>query len=135
MRINGGVWIDHREAKIMVLGPAGEHTALIVSHVEKHPERAGDSPLNGPYESRQVPPDDRRQMALTGELNIYYDAVIAAVENVDALLIFGPGEAKGELKKRLEVKKMGGRIAALETADKMSDRQVSAKVRDYFKAA
>jgi hypothetical protein len=128
-----GVWIDHRRAVIVVVGPTEEHTSFIDSNVEKHLERSGDSPLKGPYESRQVPPDDRRQMALTAELNAYYDAVIPAVRNVESLFIFGPGEAKGEFKKRLEKHKFGGRVAAVETVDKMTDRQIAAKVRDYFK--
>jgi hypothetical protein len=127
-----GVWIDHRRAVIVVVGPAEEHIAHIVSNVEKHPERSGDSPMKGSYESRQVPPDDRRQMALTGELNNYYDAVIAAVRDAESLLIFGPGEAKGEFKKRLDNKKLSGRVAAVETADKMTDAQIAAKVRRYF---
>ncbi len=67
--------------------------------------------MKGSYEARQVPPDDRRQMALTGELNAYYDRVIAAVANLDALLILGPGEAKGEFKKRLDRHKLGARVA------------------------
>jgi hypothetical protein len=128
-----GVWIDHRKAVIVLVGPAEEHTVFIDSNVEKHLERSGDSPLKGPYESRQVPPDDRRQMALTGELNAYYDAVIAAVRNVESLIIFGPGEAKGEIKKRLEKHMLGGQVAAVETVDKMTDRQIAAKVRDYFR--
>jgi hypothetical protein len=130
---SAGIWIDHRKAVIVVVGPTEEHTACIVSNVEKHLERSGDSPLKGPYESRQVPPDDRRQMALTAELNAYYDTVIAAVRNVEALFIFGPGEAKGEFKNRLEKNKLSGLVAAVESADKMTDRQIAAKVRDYFK--
>jgi len=34
--------------------------------------------LKGRYESAQVPPNNIRQRALAGELNTYYDAVIAA---------------------------------------------------------
>jgi hypothetical protein len=30
--------------------------------------------------------------------------------------------------------KLGGRVAAVETEDKMTDRQVAAKVREYFSA-
>jgi hypothetical protein len=48
------------------------------------------------------------------------------------MLLFGPGEAKGEFKKRLERHRLGARVAAMESADKMSDRQVVAKVREYF---
>jgi hypothetical protein len=129
----GGIWIDHRNAVIVLLGPTEEvRTTHLESHVEKHPEREGDSPLKGPYEALQVPPDDRRQRSLTGKLEGYYDAVIDALGDVDALVIFGPGEAKGEFKKRLDKHKLGGRIAGVETADKMTDPQITAKVREYF---
>jgi hypothetical protein len=133
MTTNAGIWIDHRKAVIVTVGgPGEEHRSVILSKVEKHPERAGDSPLRGRYEARQVPADDKRQRALTGELNDYYDSVFAAVRDVASLLICGPGEAKGELKKRLEILGLGGRIVAVETADKMTDRQMTAKTRQYF---
>ncbi|HXR20317.1 MAG TPA: hypothetical protein VN757_10335 [Steroidobacteraceae bacterium] len=130
-----GVWIDHRKAFIVVVNPTGEHTALIVSKVEKHLERSGDSPLKGSFESAQVPADDSRQRRLTREFNIYYDAVIAALRNADSLVIFGPGKAKSELNKRLVKHKLGGRVTAVETVDKMTDRQIVAKVREYFAAS
>jgi len=127
-----GIWLDHREAVIVMRGAPNERTVHVLSAVEKHAERTGDSPLKGPYEARQVPADDKRQRALTGELNHYYDAIIAAMGDAQPLLIFGPGEAKGELKKRLEIKGFGSRIAAIETADMMTDRQIGARVRKYF---
>jgi hypothetical protein len=133
MNTKAGIWIDHRKAVIVTVGPPGEeHTSVIFSKVEKHAERAGDSPLRGRYEARQVPADDRRQRTLSGGLNDYYDVVLSAVRNVESLLICGPGEAKGEFKKRLEKQGHGGRIVAVETADKMTDRQMTAKTRQYF---
>jgi len=69
---------------------------------------------------------------LTGHLNIYYDAVMACIGDAESILIFGPGEAKGELKKRLTRNKLGDRIADVETVDKMTDRQIAAKVRQRF---
>jgi hypothetical protein len=44
----------------------------------------------------------------------------------------GPGEAKGELKKRLKSQELGGRIVGIETVDKMTDRQIAARVRQRF---
>jgi hypothetical protein len=132
---NAGVWIDHRKAQIVGLTSAGETTRIILSNVEKHPERGGDSPMKGAYEARQVPADDRRQRALTGELNSYYDAVILALRDYGKLLVFGPGEAKGELHSRLMKLNRAGRVVAVETEDKMTDRQIVAKVRAYFAVA
>jgi hypothetical protein len=132
---NAGVWIDHRKAVIVTLTSGNERTSVILSRVEKHPERGGDSPMHGSYEARQVPADDSRQRALTGELNIYYDAVIAALRDHPSVLIFGPGEAKGELHKRLLKKAPAIRVLAVETADKMTDAQIAAHVRAHFAAA
>ena len=127
-----GVWIDHRRAVVVGLTSEGEHVATIASQIEKHPERGGDSPLKGRYESLQVPADDSRQRALTGELNHYYDSVIAAVRGFQQVLLFGPGEAKGELQKRLVKMKLGGVVSAVESEDKMTEPQIVAKVRNHF---
>ena len=61
--------------------------------------------------------DDSRQREFTGDLNVYYDEVIACIRDAETILIFGPGEAKGELKKRLEKNRLGERIAAVETVE------------------
>lgn len=132
MKTNMGLWIDHRKAVIVVITKKGEETKLVISQAEKQPRRSGDSPLKGPYDSTQVPASDRGQRTLTGHLNIYYDAVIACIRNAESVLIFGPGEAKGQLKKRLNKSNFGGRIESIETVDKMTDRQISAKVRRHF---
>ena len=130
-----GVWIDHRGSVIVALTDGGEHITHIESNVEKHLARGGDSPLKGSYEPLQVPADDRRQRALTGELNTYYDSVIAAIRNFNRLLLLGPGEAKGELHKRLVKSKLDSRVDAVEAADKMTDLQIAAKVRAHFGVA
>lgn len=132
MSSKAGVWIDHRQSVIVTLTANGEHVTRVVSNVEKHLERGGDSPLKGPYEAHQVPADDSRQRALTGELNIYYDAVIAALRGYEHVLLFGPGEAKGELHRRLVRAKREPPVVAVETEDKMTDAQIVAKVRAHF---
>ena len=133
MRTKVGLWIDHRKALIVAVTDKGEEIRLIISKVEKQPGRSGGLRSTTPYESQLVPADDSRQRKFTGHLNIYYDAVIACIRDAESILIFGPGEAKGELKKRLERNKLGGRIVGIETIDRMTDRQIAAKVRQYFK--
>jgi hypothetical protein len=127
-----GLWIDHRKAVIVLVTEKGEEVRLIISKAEKQLRRSGESPLKGHYEPLQVPAADSRQKTLTGHLNIFYDAVIASIRDAESILIFGPGDAKDELKKRLKKNKLGGRIVGIETVDKMTDRQIMAKVRKYF---
>ena len=127
-----GLWIDHRKAIVVAVTDKVEEIGLIISKVEKQLRRSGDSPLKGPYEYQQVPAEDSRQKTFTGSLNIYYDTVIAGIRDAESILIFGPGEAKGELKERLEKSGLAGLIVGIEAADKMTDRQIAAKVRQHF---
>lgn len=132
MKTTAGLWIDHRKAIIVAVTDKGEEIALVISKAERQLRRTGDSPLKGSYEPSQVPASNSRQRALTEHLNIYYDAVIASIRNAESILIFGPGDAKGELKKRLKKNNLEGRIVGIETVDKMTDRQIAAKVRQHF---
>jgi hypothetical protein len=127
-----GLWIDHRKAVIVVITQKHEEIKLIISKVDKQLGRSNGIRSTTRYEPQQVPADDRRERKLTAHLNLYYDAVVSCLRDAEAILLFGPGEAKGELKKRIQRSKLGGRIVGIETVDKMSDRQVAAKVRLQF---
>jgi len=58
--------------------------------------------------------------------------VISIIRDAQSILLFGPGEANGGLEKRLGAKGLGGRIVEIEAADKMTARQIAAKVRQHF---
>ena len=78
--------------------------------------------------------EDQRDRRYAGHLQKYYDMIIARIRPAKAVLILGPGEAKVELNARLEREALGGIVAGVETVDKMTPGQLSAKVRDYFRA-
>lgn len=126
-----GVWIDHREAIVVLLTETGEETKHISSKSEKQLRRSGE-PDHGPFEAQEVPADDSREREYTGHLAHYYDEIIAQLSEAGAILILGPGEAKGELQKRLEEDPSDTRRVAVETADKMTEPQLVAKVRHHF---
>jgi stalled ribosome rescue protein Dom34 len=132
MKRKVGLWIDHRKAVIVFLAGEEEEIILVRSNVEKQIQRAAGSRSGGLFESQTVPSDDRQQREFTGHLNIYYNEVVSCIRDAESILIFGPGEAKGELKKHLEHQKLGERIVGIETVDKMTDPQIAAKVRQHF---
>ena len=117
MTKNVGLWIDHRKAMVVTMMEKGEDLKEIKLEVEKDLE---------------IFADDRRQSGFTEHLNIYYDAVIDCIRDVDSILVFGAGEAKNEFRKRLEKDNLGDRIVDVLTTDKMTDHQIAAKVREYF---
>jgi hypothetical protein len=121
-----GLWIDHRKAVIVIVTDEGEELKKITSNMEKHVRFTGGTA------SEDGSTEDVRDRQFGNHLNSYYDEVIAVIRGADTLQIFGPGEAKGELEKRLEHKGLKPPIVAVETVDKMTDRQISAKVREHF---
>jgi hypothetical protein len=123
-----GLWIDHRKAIIVTISDEGEETKKIVSGMEKHVRFTnGTGSQNGSSE-------DVRDRQFDNHLNTYYDQIITLIRDAESIQIFGPGEAKGELEKRLQHEGLKAHILAVETVDKMTDRQISAKVRERFPA-
>lgn len=133
MKPTAGVWIDHRKAVIVVVSETGEETTQIESHVERQPGRVAGVRSTTPYESQHVPADDSHQRKFTGQLNEYYKEVVALIRGAESILIFGPGEAKDELNKRLKRDSLGGRVVEVQTSDRMTDREIAAKIREYFR--
>ena len=127
MRSEIGLWIDHRQAVIVSVTDAGEETKHIISNMEKHVRFSSGSSEDGSQE-------DVRDRQFGNHLNNFYDEVVAEIRDADAIQIFGPGEAKGELEKRLEHAGFKGQIVSVETVDKLTDRQIAAKVRARFPA-
>ena len=123
MKTTVGLWIDHRKAVIVFLTRLEEEEITQISSDLKHAHRQSGASVRA---------DDLQQREMTEHLNRYYDEVISSLRNAEAILILGPGEAKGELKKRLEKNHVKGHEIELETVDKLTDRQLVAKVRERF---
>jgi hypothetical protein len=132
MKTVAGLWIDHREAVIVILSDKGQETKRIESGVEKQLRRSGRSPSEARFEPQMVPADDSREREYTGELADYYDEVISCLRPAEEIMVFGPGEAKGELRKRIERNKLDLRITSFEASDKMTEPQIAAKVRRHY---
>ena len=119
MNKNVGLWIDHSNAVIVFISGEENEIKHFNSDTEHHPHSNVDA-------------DDVRQGVRTEYLNRYYDEVISFISLAESIYIFGPGEAKGELEKRLKNESHGEKIIMVDSADKMTEPQVVAKVRKHF---
>ena len=135
MKTNIGLWIDHRKAVIVLDFSAEEGTKVILSDTDRQPGRIHGERSNDSFETLQVKADDVQERKFTAHLHHYYAEVVECVRHAKALLVFGPGEAKGQLVKELEQTLPKDCVVTVETADKMTDRQIAAHVREHFKAA
>ena len=127
-----GVWIDHRKAILVSFNNGVEVVHEIDSEAEKHVRDAGGSGSGASHGSQDVVAGDKRDRKFMNHLNTYYDQVIQQFEHTEGIVILGPGEAKGELDKRITSKEMRKHILLVEAADKMTTPQLVAKMRSCF---
>ena len=119
-----GVWIDHKKAVIVSIAAGEVTTRTLTSDVGAHPHYSGSQEGGGEkkYEERH-----------NQDLDRYYDDVVGQLGKPDALLLFGPGEAKLQLKARLGRSKGSPEsVVAVESSDKLTDPQIVAKVKEHY---
>jgi len=134
MQTTAGLWIDHRRAVIVIVSDTGEEITRITSSIEKQLRRSGRFSPRATYESGGAAGSNLRERQYRGQPADFYDEIIARFAPANTVLIFGPGEAKNELQKRIEKTSGAARIASLETVGEMTDDEIVEKVRNQFRA-
>ena len=132
MTTKAGVWIDHQQAIVVLITDAGQEIKKVNSGAQQAVRSAGGSGAKKKYTPNDFIAEDRQKRKVANERKKFYADVLAAVLGADSLLILGPGEAKGELSKQATAKKLRGLAVSVETADRMSDRQIAAKVSEHI---
>jgi hypothetical protein len=128
-----GVWIDHRHAILVRLHNGEDRLTEIESKVGKHVRESGGARGSTPYATEHNSAGDQYDRNFHHQLDEYYDRVIEALGDFESVWIIGPGEAKGEFEKRIiRHKPLRDRISGTAAADKLTNPQLVAKVREYF---
>jgi hypothetical protein len=136
-----GIWIDDTKA-VIVSASAERITSMTVEsdvgpdarHSAEAVDPATDGPRDAQAEKRYERRFSERLDLYYGGLDRYYGEVIGQLGEPNALLIFGPGEAKLQLEERLRRSKvLPACIVEIETTDKLTDPQIVAKVRKHYK--
>ena len=122
-----GLWLDRNKAVIVSVTDTGEERKRITSDMEHYNLYSSVVPGDGSPENIR----DRRYWNHLGE---YYANIIMHIHDAKAIQIFGPGEAKYELKKHLEEQGLSEYIVSMEDAEKLTDDQIGVKVEERFPA-
>jgi len=141
MKKYAGIWLDRRQAIVVSL-ISDRHSAdreqQLVENIESDIERkvrlsGGSRSRNTPYGPQEIAVDGKMEDRLKRQLKVYYQDIIKKIEDADRIYILGPGEAKIELKKEIQKKKeFASKKLHVETADKMTGKQIAARVREFF---
>ena len=134
---NIGIWIDKEKAHVVSLENNKENLITLQSEIENyHP--AGGSGSKGTknrWGPQDVVQDSKFLEREKHQLKNYFKKIAEVISDADAIAIFGPSNTNLKLKKTLSVdyKHLANKIKAVEKADSMTNNQLKALVRDFFK--
>jgi len=132
---NIGIWIDKQEAKIITLEDGNEHLDAITSWVEDFNVGGGSGTKlkGGPQDVVQ---DSKYLEREKHQLADFFKDVADYIVDADSIVIFGPAEARIKLGNELSEKypHLHSKVKSNESADSMTENQLTAWVRDYFSA-
>lgn len=132
---NIGVWLDKNKALIVTLEDGKESFKSVISNIEHYHEQGGV----GKHYTRNPKNVLKEKSNLEREkqqLRTYFKDLVTVIEDAEALVIFGPAETGEKFSKELKkhYKNLSPKIKGVRRADSMTDNQVKAWVRDFFKS-
>lgn len=132
MNKNVGIWLDHKHAYIVSLIRKEQQIHQIKSNAASHYRISGGS--RSKIASGEISSEHRVEEKRKHQLHHYYQEIISEIKDAQNIFIWGPGEAKLELKKELQnSRELSRKIQGIETADKMTEKQILTKVKEYYK--
>ncbi len=138
MKKQSGIWVDVRKACIINLVEHGEDFETTVHHLGSDIEEStakGGSRSKTPWGPQGGVTDRHLEERRHHEEKHFFEAIIEAVDpETDELVIFGPSKAKHGLLNAIEDHKhYHPKVVGVESADQMTEHQMEAWVRTYFK--
>ncbi len=131
-----GIWMDHQQAILVYLEDEAEKTVRLESGVTPHPHSIGGSRTSTAYGPQDVVAEDKLDHEYRVELDRFYDDVAGHLEKVDAIYLFGPGQAKKEFRNHLDDRPaLAERVKAVEGAQQLNEAEVIARVKRFFQPA
>ena len=126
-----GIWLDHEKAYVISLFDKTHMIEKVESNIETRIRYEGETKPASGKGNALVNPSKKRTKRKRQQMNNYIECLISKVNSAEAVFIFGPAEAKKELNKVL-ITRHDKPSVYIEPADKMTEKQMVARVRDHF---
>lgn len=129
-----GIWIDGSKAIIVIFSQGEKHIIEIESDIENHIYHHDEGNKGSFMGTQHLTGERKYEERKKQQLTAYLKKVTEAIDEAAQVYLFGPGETKIHLMKKInsDMRKMTGGLKAVEPADKMTLNQVVAKTRTFF---
>lgn len=129
-----GIWLDGKGAQVVNYTDGQCESKKVKSEIHHHNVKGG-SRTSTPY-ARQGSVSERRSLERKEhELHDYFEHLFEEIADASYVHVFGPGEVKKRFAKfLLTEKRMDEDVLSIDTADSITEAQITAKVREHFDA-
>jgi len=131
---NVGIWIDKEKVHIVSIKNDKEEFKTIQSEIENYrPVGGSGSKLKGG--PQDVIQDSKFLKREKHQLKTYFNKIANAIADADAIAIYGPADTNFKFEQELNenYKLLAKKIKVVEKADSMTNNQVAALIRNFFK--
>ena len=130
-----GIWMDKEKAHIVRLEENGETFETLYSEMEFFNIKGGSRTRNTKWGPQDVVQDGKYLEREKHQLRQYFQKVSDGVQNADELTLYGPEDTAEKFHKYLDEQSqiLAGKVRSVTKADSMTDNQVKALVKDFFR--
>lgn len=130
-----GIWIDSKNAYIVSLSGNEANLSIVSSGIEGVIRIEGEGKEYGRFGDQYTTLENKQENRKMHEIADYLSEVIEKVKSADEIVVFGPAQMKIELEKQIkENQPLAKKLLEVVSADRMTENQIIAWVKDYYKA-
>ena len=134
MKKKTGIWIDTKKAVIISLTESNHEVKTILSSIEGRKRIPGETRLFSRFGFHILDFGKKKKNRLANEKQEYLKKVVTEIKDTTEIVLFGPAGMKIELEKFIgDEAVLTSKLIAVETADSMTENQMVAWVKKYYK--
>lgn len=129
-----GIWIDSKKAYIVNLSGSDASLSVITSEIEGVTRIEGEGKEYGRFGNQYTTLENKQENRRKHEIAEYLEEVVDNIKSADEIVVFGPAQMKIELEKQIkENQPLAKKLLDVVNADSMTENQIVAWVKDYYK--
>ncbi len=132
---NIGIWMDKEKAHIVSLDGEKEEFETIMSGLDFYKPSGGSRTKSAKWGPQDVVQDSKFLEKEKHQLKKYFSNLVDGIGDADAIALFGPADTNEKFRKELTSnhRALAAKLKIVEKVDSMTQNQIKALVKDYFK--